>query len=129
MSQSPSPPHPSCTIPSASLPSTIDVVESDISASTSSKNSNTHLTTSLSKTELTVDVLTIEPTINDLVPTIIPSSISHQFYIRDIKFLHRMLHCNNSIVNALGMHHIMLTQLLDINCHFLDLNLVTIYMI
>ena len=27
------------------------------------------------------------------------------------------------------MHHLMLTHLLDINCHFLDLSLVTIYMI
>ena len=76
-SQSPSsPPHPSRTIPSASLPSTIDSVKSDISASTSSKNSNTPLTTSLSQTELTVDVLTVKLTINDLAPTIIPSSTS-----------------------------------------------------
>ena len=74
-SQSPSPPpHPSRTIPSASLPSTIDTVKSDISASTSSKDSNTPLTTSLSQTELTVDVLTVNHTINDLAPTIIPSS-------------------------------------------------------
>ena len=76
--QSPSPPpHPSRTITSASLPSTIDAVKSDISASTSSKNSNTPLTTSLSETELTVDVLTVKPTINDRAPTIIPSSTSH----------------------------------------------------
>ena len=77
-SQSPSPPpHPSRTIPSASLPSKIDAIKSDISASTSSKNSNTPLTTSLSETELTVDVLTVKPTINDRGPTIIPSSTSH----------------------------------------------------
>ena len=76
-SQSPSPsPHFSRTILAAFLPSTIDVVKSDISASTSSKNSNTPLTTSLSLTELTVDGLTVKPTINDLVPTIIPSSTS-----------------------------------------------------
>ena len=75
--QSPSPPpHPSRTIPCASLPSTIDAVKSDISASTSSKNSNTPLTTCLSQTELTVDVLTVKPTINDPAHTIIPSSTS-----------------------------------------------------
>ena len=45
------------------------------STSTSSKNSNTPITTSLSETELTVDVLTVKPTINDRA--IIPSSTSH----------------------------------------------------
>ena len=68
-----------------------------------------------------------------LDPLLNQPHISHQFYIRDIKFLHGMLHCIIIVfsINALGMHehHMMLTQLLDINCHFLYLNLVTIYMI
>ena len=29
----------------------------------------------------------------------LPYYISHPFYIRDIKFMHRMLNCNNTIVN------------------------------
>ena len=39
-----------------------------------------------------------------LGPLLNQPHISHQFYIRDIKFLHRMLHCNNSIVNQCIMH-------------------------
>ena len=60
------------------LPATTpsDAVISDISASTSSKNSKSPLTTFLSQTELTVDVLTVEPTIDDLVFIMIPSSTS-----------------------------------------------------
>ena len=39
-----------------------------------------------------------------LGPLLNQPHISHEFYIRDIKFLHRMLHCNNSIVNQCIMH-------------------------
>ena len=39
-----------------------------------------------------------------LGPLLNQPHISHQFYIRDIKFLHRMLHCNISIVNQCIMH-------------------------
>ena len=39
-----------------------------------------------------------------LGPLLNQPHVSHQFYIRDIKFLHRVLHCNNSIVNQCIMH-------------------------
>ena len=39
-----------------------------------------------------------------LNPLLNQPNISHQLYIRDIKFLHRMLHCNNIIVDQCIMH-------------------------
>ena len=52
------------------------------------------------------------------------------YRVIDIKFLHRMLHCNNSIVNQCIMHasHDANT-LIGYKLSFLDLNLVTICMI
>ena len=56
--------------------------------------------------------------------------MSHQFYTIDIKFVHRMLHCNQSVVNQCIIHasHDANT-LIEYKLSFLDLNLVTIYMI
>ena len=34
-----------------------------------------------------------------LLGPLLDQHISHQFYICDIKFMHRMLNCNNSILN------------------------------
>ena len=50
--------------------------------------------------------------------------ISHQFYIIDIKFLHCMLHCNNSIVNQCIRHasHDANT-IIGYKLPFLDINL------
>ena len=66
-----------------------------------------------------------------LSPLLNQPHISHKFYIKYIiKFLHRMLHYNNSVVNQCIMHasHNANT-LIGYKLSLLDLNLVTIYMI
>ena len=67
-----------------------------------------------------------------LGPLLNQPHISHKFYIRHT-VLSFCIVCYNGIIslsiNALGMHHMILTHLLVLNCNFLDLNLVTIYMI